>query len=299
MKPNYLFLFLTILVSALIWLQINLSREQNTVLHIPIKITNLPENLYLFPQTDIIVPVRVVGKGLNVLFYYLSERILYYNGKDISLGENILDVTKIEYTIPKNNKLTLSPFQSEEMVLFTADIIIQKTVPIIYDFYSDNDKIALQNNSYVFDDIPVIVSGPGQLINSVNAIFTDKIGAEILKSKSQVVRLISPSEHIMVTPQSIELRLITKTLASKTVTFIPIAYNSQKYSIFPERVSVKIEGTIEALNSIYPEDIIASIHDIEYKDLASATIELHVPENVRILDYTPSNVTVKRLTNTP
>jgi len=295
MKQNYLFLMLTIIVSALIWLQINLSREQQTVLHIPIKITNLPENLYLFPQMDIVVPVRVVGKGLNILFYYLSERLLYYNGKDITIGENTLDVSKIEYTIPKNNKLTLSPFQSEDDVLFTADVIVQKPVPVIYDFFGPNDKIALQNNSYVFDDdLTVTISGPGQLVQDVTAIFTDKIGAEILKSKSQMVRLISPSEHIMVTPQSIELRLVTQTLTSKTITFIPIKYNSSKYTIFPERVSVKLEGTIEALNAITVSDIIASIDDVEYSDLATARIDITMPETVRLLDFTPKSVTVRR-----
>jgi len=293
MKPNYLFMFLTVIVSGLIWLQINLSREQITVINIPIKITNLPENLYLFPQTDIVVPVRVAGKGLHILFYFFKDHLMFYDGSNVKLGENILDLTKIDYSNQKNSNLSFSAWQSENNTSFIADVILQKTVPVIYDFFSENDKITLQNNSYVFDDITVTISGPGQLISEVSNIFSDKIGAEILRSKNQIVRLNSPSEHVMVTPQSIELRLVTKTLSSKTLTMIPIEYNSQKYTIFPERVSVKIEGTIETLNSISTTDIIASINDIEYRDLTTTKINLSVPENVKVLDFTPSTVTVK------
>jgi len=293
MKPNYLFMFLTVIVSGFIWLQINLSKEQITLIEIPIKITNLPENLYLFPQTDIVVPVRVTGKGLYILFYYFNDHLLFYDGSQVSLGENTLDLTKIDYSSQKNTHLNFAAWQTEENTTFIADVILQKTVPVIYDFFSENDKISLQNNSYVFDEINVTISGPGQLINGVNSIFSDKIGAEILRSKNQIVRLQSPSEHIMVTPQSIELRLVTKTLSSKTLTMIPIAYNSQKYSIFPERVSVKIEGTMEALNSTTNADIVASINDADYRDLSTTRINLSVPENVKVLDFTPTTITVK------
>jgi len=293
MKPNYLFMFLTVIVSGLIWLQINLSREQITVINMPIKITNLPENLYLFPQADIVIPVRVAGKGLHILFYFFEDHLLFYDGSTVKLGENTLDLSKIDYSGQKNANLYFSAWQSEENTSFIADVILQKTVPIIYDFYSENDKISLQNNSYVFDEINVTISGPGQLVSEINSIFTDKIGAEILKSKSQVVRLNTPSEHIMVTPQSIELRLVSKTLSSKTLTMIPIAYNNLKYTIFPDRVSVKVEGTIETLNSITNADISASINDLEYRDLTTAKINLSVPQNVKVLDFTPTTVTVK------
>jgi hypothetical protein len=294
MRNNLGYKIFALVITIFIWLQISLLREQNTTINIPVRIVGLTDNLYLYKNADVKIPVLVTGRGMYILMYYLSDPSIYYSGEDIRLGKYALDVKKIEKSIPTYSNLRFSVVDTEYSVEVTTDRIIQKKVPVIFEFISNKDKETLIADHYIFDDYFVTISGPGEEIQNIENIFTEHIKSDILKAKDKNIRLRPVNEHIVIVPPSIELMKTSDLVSSKTLAFIPILHNESKVTIFPERVTVKIEGKLDSLYSVVAEDIVAYIDGNITEDTDQVEVYFSKPKYIRIIDYTPKYVSLKK-----
>jgi hypothetical protein len=258
----------------------------------PVRLVNLPQGIYLYPESDILIPVLVRGTGFHILLYHLGENYIEYPGYDVSIGENILDWEKLYQSMPMHKNLFISSIPTEDPVIFSTDRIIQRIVPVVFDFESESDMDAITELNFVIDDFTVTVSGPELLVREITNVSTEIVSADILRSHTKIVKLNSPNEHIILFPQTIELTTVPEIMTTKTLTFIPIYHNSDLYSIFPERVTVKIEGKQDILQQTTVEDIRAYIDAIEYQNNTRAKIHIIVPKYITIIDKTPSEVIV-------
>ena len=292
MKKNLGYKILALALTIIIWLQISLLREQDTVLNIPLKVIGISDNLYLVGANELIVPINVKGRGINILIYYLSDPFINYNGENITLGNNNLDLTVLEKSLPTNPYLRFSLLNSEFLMTINTDRISQKRVPLIYDFGSDRDRETLLANDFIFEEIYVTLSGPGTELQNIDQVFTETIKADILKARSQSIRLKSVNEHVVTIPSMIDLVKTTDMITSKTLPFIPIIHD-EKITIFPQRVTVKIEGKPDSLNFVTVNDISAYVvHDLG-PDITNADIQFRTPDYIKIIDYTPKSVNVR------
>jgi len=292
MKRNYKFMLLTFGVSVLIWLQINLLREQDTLINIPVQIINMPENLYLYPEVSIKMPVRVRGRGINILIFYFSDNYITCKAVNAVLGENSIETVSSDLTLPNIQNLSFFLLPTENNITFLTDRIQQKVVPIHFEFHSEKDRQTLIEDNFIFEDYFVTISGPSQLIQEINHVPSEKIGSEITKSTNHVVKINPTNAHIITVPQVIELQKVSDILITKTIIMIPIIYNKNKYSIFPDIVTVKVEGNQNIINGVTNTDILARIKDINYQDNDTTTLLFDVPLGVKVIDYTPNEVRV-------
>lgn len=292
MKKNLAFKIFALISAIFIWFQINLLREQKTVLNMPVRIINVPDNLYLYKHSNLKIPVNVKGRGIHIVLFYLSSPSIDYNGQDIKLGNNLLDIKRLENSLPYHPHLSLSPHQSESEIVLTTDRMLQKEVPVQFSFNTNRDKEFLQSERYNLDNVSVQVMGPSLEIQKIESVFTEKLGSDIAKSKRRSIRIKPVNEHIVVIPPSVELQKITDIISTKTLSSLPIYYNDVKYSIFPERVSVKIEGKLDSLSLVKAEDISAFILDEDYQDNSMVNVFFKKPSFIKILDYTPKTVRV-------
>jgi hypothetical protein len=259
-------------------------------MNFPVRISNVPSKLVVYPEQNISIPIRVVGKGYSIALFYLSKVTIDYNGQDSEFGENFLDLSKINYALPYIKDVHLSTIQLGNEISYQVDKIIDKIVPVNLTFLSETERKILLDNQYIFDDYIATIEGPSQIIDRTHNITTEKIYAGIMKNPSHRIRLISPDEYIHIISDDIQIKKITDSFRTKTFTQIPIKYDNRKYTIFPEKISVRIEGKVEDINECHDVDIHASIIEKTYQNNDTAEIQVSVSKNVKIIDYTPHEV---------
>ena len=292
MKKNLGYKILALVITLFIWLQISLLREQTTIINIPIRIIGISDDLYLMGVNELKVPINVHGRGINILIFYLSDPSINYNGENIILGNNIIDLGLLEQSLPINPKLRFSFVQSVINLTITTDKIVSKRVRLIYDFYSNIDKEALLANNYIFEDFFVTISGPGYQIESIEYVYTEIIKLDIIKDENPHIRVKPINEHVLTLPSVINLVKTTEMISSKTLPFIPIIHD-EKVIIFPQRVTVKIEGKTDSLSLVGANDIIAYVAPDLHSDKEETEIRFRKPNFVNIIDYTPKSVSVQ------
>ena len=297
MKNTNTLKVLAVIVAIIIWFVINLLKEHTTMINHPIRIVNVPSNLYLFENEEISLPVMVSGTGINILLYYLTTPSIDYNGSDIVMGSNLLDMERLNSSLLHHVSLSFSIIPIENSFVVNTDRILQKRVPVLFDFFSDSDKEILLENDYNFDDIFVTLSGPSIELQRIDHAFTEKISSDILQRRRRNVHLKPINEHIVIMPAFIELTQASEVTSTRTIPFIPIKYDDSFLSIFPDRVSVIIEAKQDSLNMVTADDITAYILDYDVRDVTELNIYFMKPDFVRIVDFTPSKVSARRLIN--
>jgi hypothetical protein len=297
MKKNHLFLLLTLVVGILIWVQINLLREQETLIYLRANITNLPDDLYLYPIVDTSVPFHAKGKGFRLVQLAMSDFSIDYDASATILGQNTLEVSKLQTHISPTQNVSLSVTETDRELIYFADRLIQVSLPVKFEFSTEDDMQALIEQNYTFSDYYVMVSGPVSLVSEVSSISTVAISATIMRSDSPSVRLLSPDEHIIITPGNIELSAVSDMISTRTLSGIPIVFDESLYTIFPSRISIRVEGRAEILNSLTIDDIYAYIDKADDRHSIKSDVMVKMPANVTMLDFTPTEVNIRMVEN--
>ena len=293
MKKNTGYKILAVIITILIWLQIGLLTDQTTVISVPLHLVNISDDLYLIGVNDLKIPLHIRGRGINIFTFYFSDPKITYNSEQFVLGNNALDFSMLEQSLPTHPNLRFSLIQKEIQITITTDTITQKRVPVTYDFASELDRQTLIQNDFLFDETYVTISGPGYEIQNIDEVFTEKLKVDILKQRTPDVRLKSVNENVIIIPALISLSKINDMIASKTLPFIPINHDEQ-VMIFPQRVTVKIEGKPDSLAQVSPDDITAFVTFDGNTDDTDIEISFQIPDHIKIIDYTPKTVNMRK-----
>ena len=296
MKRKYWYLIFAIILTLAIWLQLSLLDEKTTVIDMPIRIINTPDNLYIYNQT-INIPVTVSGKGIDLISTYLSMHVIELDGSGFVLGANIIARENIERLLPASPDISINLISTESTFVFTTDLYTQKRVPVVMSFRSESDREFFINNNLSLDGSYITVSGPSELINEIEYVYTENLSINIIRNRRQSIRLNPINEHIILTPAIIELHTIAEMINTRTMTLIPIRYNETRFSIFPQRVTVIVEGETELLNSLTTDDIVAYFNDEQIEDMSDVEVLFIKPDFIRIIDITPQRIGVRCINN--
>ena len=296
MKRKYWYLIFAIIITIAIWLQLTLLDEQTTMVQVPIRITNFPDNLYLYNQT-LSVPVIVAGKGIDLINSYLSMQVIEIDGSGFVLGENVLDRDSIERLLPVRPDLSINLISSENSFVFTTDLYQQKRIPVVLSFRSDSDREFFINNNFSIEGYYITISGPSRLIQEIEHVYSENININIIRNRRQNIRLNPINEHVTLIPTIIELQSITEMIITRTLTLIPIQYDNTRFSIFPQRVTIIVEGEAEMLNQLTIDDIVAYFNDEQMEDMSEVEILFALPDYIKIIDITPQRIGVRHINN--
>ena len=292
-KSNFNLKLLAFFIALIIWFQLTLLQEHVTTIDIPIRVVNVPDFLYLYKQDSLKVPFRIKGKGIHIVLFHLSGHTIDYNGIRLSLGNNLINMETLEESLPFIPNLEMNVLKSDNIIILTTEKILQKEVPVNLQFDSERIRNTLIQENYSLNDINVTISGPALEINKIDQVLSEKLDNDFLKSRKKTFRIRPVNEHVVIVPQQIELKQVEDLIISRTFSFIPIYHNEDIYSIFPQRVSIQIEGKVDSLNNISSGDINAYIQDNNYKDNDEADVYFKIPPSFRIIDFTPQKVIIK------
>lgn len=291
MKTNKWLKIIALLIAMLLWLQQTLLKEQKANLTIPVRVVNLPENLFLFKSDNMKINLQVKGLGVHILYFWATNPTLDFNGSALKLGKNTIKADSLIFYLSKNERLTFQPFQDTHNLIVTTDLIIQKKIPIEIVFASPEAEKYFYEHKISFDEKNVSISGPVQDINNIKKIRTVAIQEDDLKNIKNKISFDFNNDNIIVIPAQLSIHDDKIRLATKTLAYIPIEYNKTLYTIFPDRVSVIVEGKKDSLDLLTTEDIKAFI---EVGNQSNAEIRFEINKSLKIIDYTPQKVTVKK-----
>ena len=294
MKKNISFMLIAFFVAILIWFQVNLLREQDIVIDLPVRIINIPEDLSLSQSDATTIPIRVRSSGFQILWFYFSGQTINYNGSDAVQGENTLDMARVVLSLSSYNNLHFTLLNTSQPITFYVDKIEYRQVPVIFDFYSDGDKEILTENNIIFDEYLVLLSGPSLKIQNIESVHTEQIRSTYLQQSNKSIRILPVGDDIIIVPDFLELKQIPDVVSTRTISSIPINFNHNVISIHPTRVAVRIEGKLDVINAITINDIHAFIDQSDH-DNKQATIQFVPIPNTKIIDFTPHQVSIRKL----
>ncbi len=292
MRSNKWLQLIALLIAMLLWVQQTLLKEQTAKVKIPIRIVNIPENLFLFKSDNMKVSLKVKGLGIHILNFWITNPILDYNGNNLKLGKNTLHSDSLIVFLEKYENLVFSTTKETKNVIVSTDLIVQKKVPIEIVYETPEVESYAINEKIEYDDKIVLISGPVQDINNINRIKTMPITQKMLENRNNKIKFEIKNDYIISIPAQLSISNDKIKMITKTFTYIPIEYDHSRVTIFPNRVSLIIEGKKDSVEALKQTDIKAFI---ELKENSSSSpIKFNLSKNYKIIDYTPQKVTIKK-----
>ncbi len=289
MNKNIGIKILALVIALIIWLQINLLKEQTITMKIPLRIINIPENIYINKQESIKLNFQITGEGIAILTFYLSNPYVEYDASTLSIGKNPLSAEKILPFLRKHTRLKFTVLDDIEKTSLSAERIIQKKVNVQMKFETSEAKEYYYTQQFDVDERTVLLSGPIADIQKIESITTEPITLGMIKDNKKV-RFELVNDHIIIIPSQLNLVKQNQAVISKTFTNIIIRSEDPLLTYFPDRVSVIIEGKKDSLNLIGSDDIQASVNEKS----GEIEVSLKKESGLTVIDYTPQKVTIRK-----
>lgn len=288
MKKSLVLKILALLLAILIWFQVNLLKEHTVKLKIPVRVINVPDNIYVNKQEELALNFEVTGQGIVLLTFWLTNPTLDYDASSLTIGNNILAKERILPFLKKYKQLRFTPLDTLGHTSLSAERIVQKKVPIQLVFASDKDKEFFYSQQIDVEEKTVLISGPGKDIQNIDLIYTEEISEKILKEQKKL-KFNLDNEKVLIIPAQLNLVRQNQSFITKTFSNIDIE-NNERLQIFPDQVSVIIEGKRDSLSSFNKQNIKASVNP----STGDISIILNHTNSLKVIDFTPQKVTIKK-----
>lgn len=288
MRTNVSLKILALIIAILIWLQVNLLKHQEIKMKLPVRVINVPENIYVSKQDSLRLNFQVEGEGIVLLLFYLSNPYLEYDASTLSIGKNSLTLEKFGPFFEKYKQLNFKLLDHIEKSSLSAERIVQKKVPIQLNFESPQVKETFYAQQIDADERSVMLSGPLLDIQKIDIINTEPITESMIK-ENRKIKFENISDKILLIPSQLTLIKQKQSTINRTFNNIPIELSDKKISIFPDRVSVIVEGKQDTIKVIDASHIKAFVKNDE------GDIEVRIDhQNIKIIDFTPQKVRIKK-----
>lgn len=260
---------LCLLVSCAFWALTTLSKNYNTTLYFPINYTHLPEDKIVAVDLPESLAVEVNSFGFNLLWYKmrgsLSPVDIKANVEDMkSYGKEgkyyIATVSKInEISRQLDNELTVRSLRPDTIFFKFSERTFKK-VPVKVVSEVSFDRQFQLSGSIETEPAEVMVSGPKSVIDTITAIFTDKLSMQnIAQTIEQKITLHKPNiPNVEVSVENVEVTIPVEKF-TEGATEVPILVSNlpegHKMKLFPEKVELKylvpLNRFDEAKNTVF------------------------------------------------
>ena len=293
MKKNLGLKLSVLFISLLLWFQQTLLQEHTVILSIPFKLINTPVNLIPEPYLKTSVNTQIKARGIDIFLIKILNAYFQVDISDFKYGKNLINLSKSNLVLPEHVNIKIEELNVLDKVIISMDRLVTKNKPIHINYATIKDLEYFLKNKIDIGNKRVKVRGALSIVNSINKIESEKISRKMVKNGIIKIRLIPPSENVILLEPKITLRVIEQKLVSKTISLIPIVFSTKnKIAIIPQKVSVMIRGPQNIVNKIDRNSIIAYIPDSELENKTFANIKFKIPNGITIIDYTPRKVQV-------
>lgn len=297
-RGQFVTFFVCLLISALLWLLINLSFSFTTIVSFPVKYLNLPENMILVSVPDTQITLLVKAKGFDLI----SEKFKF---KSTILSVD-LDRLKLRHDRSGNkraflvSKGMLAKLKNQlsatteiikinpDTLWFVFDEKVEKKLPVKPDL-----EISFEKQFDVYSDImlvpdSVVVTGPKRYVENLQFVTSKKIMLKNLTTDKTIsLPLISKLNnfHLQFSPKKVTAKIDVEQFTEASLELpLEISCNSPnvRLKLFPENVTITYMVAIKDFKTIMAQNFIAGVkcEDVETSMNRKLKVEVREKSNL-------------------
>ncbi|MBM4404009.1 MAG: YbbR-like domain-containing protein [Candidatus Cloacimonetes bacterium] len=277
----------SLLIALFIWLQSVLVSEHKTTIHLPVNLTNLPAHVALnnIPKS---IPFFIRGKGIDLIRLIIKQVNVDIDAGNIRAGAIQIPITNYQINLPENLDVEILKPAYDEKILVQTDVYDHKTVPVELIFNSTAARNIYQSGRYRYQPETVSIHGPRKILDQIKQVRTQALSPTMLNQASVIIELEPPAANVSILESSITIEMLDEDIQQRIFANIPLRLDSGR-QVTPNRVSIKIEGVKEVIQTLNATDFRARVLP-EADQSGYHEVVVEIPDKVRLIDVTPARV---------
>jgi len=290
MRKNLGLKAFSLILALVVWLQIALSSEHRTIVRLPVLLDNLSPQITLadLPRD---VPFTVKGKGIDLLRLRFSATKVVVDASALKPGADKLPLDDYSLRgLPASSSIEVLGPAVDSDVSVTTDVLHHKSVKVVPSFEDDAARTRFFEMDYLLSPDQIRINGPRRDIRDLKTISTAPISFAMLSRDRFDTPLVFNSNQISSTVAKVSVTRIPDRIATRV--FESISIDSGSRAIFPQAVTLKVEGNPGVLKQLKPGSFaIKALGDPD----EGGWIELDpvLPEGIEKYALTPERVRLR------
>lgn len=260
LKKNYRAIIGTLLLAFLLWFMVKMNKHYEYNIQIPIVMENLDQDKTLKYSYKNEVNVEFLGKGIDLLrlkFYHVYYRI------DLSGSPRYLEFDLTEHpeyvNYPRELDISVRSILRPRSLIIELDKKMQRKLPVEVN-YALLEPPGMILVNVTSEPESVLVTGPAQMFNKVQAISTEKMEfKEPLRPFTEKFTIHKSDEYFAeYEPREVEVTFDIQRLAEKEVLDVPVTIIHKPASLdvipLPSNANIYIKGGEKILADLDMQD---------------------------------------------
>lgn len=292
-----------VLLSSIFWTMRVYRQKYESTMSLPIKYTNIPENIAFEQSLPNLITIRIRDDGSNIFKYYLQKRndsILiniseFINDPQINIIQGrVLESIIRENLFSSSELLSYSPSQ----INYTHDVLSQKKIPVIY-----NGHINLSAGCMLARDLElcpdsVIVYGKIATLDTIKYAYTISDTIKDVHESMTVTAYMQYTQGVYYNPSQVEMLIHVDKRVEKEIE-VPITCinlpKNMNIKFLPSKVKIPLSVGQKRFEDVNAEDFTATIDYNNILDLKGKTASISVsisksPDFVKTYSPIPAEV---------
>jgi YbbR domain-containing protein len=255
---------------------------------IPVKVVNVPAGMSNPRLAQKSIPYHVEGKVFDLLIFRNTAKVVELDLRYYDLDKKSIPWEYFRLSLSKRlDNLTISPFEPVDFYI-ESDMLVSRNIPIKIIFSNEKAKSMFTENGYNFVPKLVEITGAESVLDRIQRIETEPITYEQLTNDTETIKLIPPSEKVIITTKFISIDKPEQSVVSKTFSLVPIR-TEEKLKSIPRWASVRIVGPKQIIDTLKVADIHIKPDSLTNSD-GSRFLDIQLPKEIKLLDYNPEKV---------
>ena len=288
-----------LILAFIFWLMLFFQRDIESSYRLPLKYTNVPDDVVFDYPLPGSIEVRLADKGSEIFRYtfslrdsievdiakYKDERINNLQGSELTqlIRTQLSQSTNLRAYYPVNISLATSKLQKKEL-------------KVVFDGVISTSRSNLVADSATFIPETVTAYGSQAQLSELAVAETEYTLFNNLKATSQLKVKIKPVEGIKFIPDQVEIYIPIQEFTERKFE-VPITVRNVPENIdvkfFPSQTEVSFSVTLDEYRKIDPEDFAIELDYRKFHNNENGRIELELSESpsaIRNVRFSPASV---------
>jgi hypothetical protein len=268
-----------VVIATFFWFLVKLGSNFNAVIEYPINFTHIPEQKVIVNTIPTKLKLSVQATGFNILRYKIntpvsvliidmnrySNQILRRNVKEYNLlTRNITE--EIKNQLPTDIELvSIMP----DSIPFIFSTIREKKIPVKPDLALRFARQTMLDGNIVFEPDSVTIHGPDLILDTLEAIYTQRTELTDLQKKVQKTIYLKTIEGITMNRSRVEMTIPVAKYTESSITVPIMSVNvadTMELIPIPNQVTIRYLVSLTNFNNVLETDFRA---EIDAKDIAN------------------------------
>ena len=293
---SFLFFFM---LAFIFWLTLFFERNVEGSYKVPLKYTNVPEDVVFDTEPPKFIEVRVSDKGSEIFRYDLFPKdtivinLEEYQGSKNSFIQGAQYLQLIKSSFSQNS--TILGYFPLSISLATSKLESKK-LSVVFDGEITTNRANLVADSATFLPETVIAYGARAQLSELSNAITEYTVFNNLKATSQLPIHIKPIEGVKFVPNIVDIYIPIEEFTERSFE-IPITAKNLPHGMdvkfFPSRATVSFSVTLEEYKKISEDDFQVQLNYLDFHSNKDGRVELTLtrePSSVRNPRISPTSV---------